>query len=72
MPDVFNSAADFEEWFGAPMQAIRCAAAVSPSPVLSGLGSGHLVRGERLELDSSYTVVCTASSCRALAAVGLK
>jgi SNF2 family DNA or RNA helicase len=24
MPDVFNSAADFEEWFGAPMQAIRC------------------------------------------------
>lgn len=23
MPDVFNSAADFDEWFGAPMQAIR-------------------------------------------------
>lgn len=29
MPDVFNSAADFDEWFGAPMQAIRWEAGVS-------------------------------------------
>jgi SWI/SNF-related matrix-associated actin-dependent regulator of chromatin subfamily A member 5 len=25
MPDVFSDAAQFDEWFGAPMQAIRCA-----------------------------------------------
>lgn len=71
MPDVFNSAADFEEWFGAPMQAIRCARVLARFLVPSGLALGHVGCRCQHEFQSKLhtCIVCTSHTAYAWAVI---